>query len=305
VFHGVFPVLHTPFTASGDIDEDSFARQIDFCIDAEVGGMVYPSMASEFLTLTDDERRDLTTLFVQRAAGRAPAVVGVTAATGRIAAGWAELATSLGADGALAMTQFPRQGRPELIIEYFEDIARSAPGLPLILQNPRPPEGNSVRGMALSRLLDAVPTIRYIKEEAVPSGPPITDALRSEGARLDGIFGGYFGISHIEDVRRGACGTMPGVGLADLQSRVQRHLDRGEIDDAFELQGQILPILQFLSSYSSGAHKELMVQLGIFTTNYVRAPHVPRFDSSNQAELAELIARSPLASRGPLQPGRA
>ena len=42
----------------GDIDWESFARQIEYCIDGTACmGMVVPALASEFFTLSDAERQ--------------------------------------------------------------------------------------------------------------------------------------------------------------------------------------------------------------------------------------------------------
>ena len=45
---GIYQILHTPFAETGAIDWASYERQIDFCLQAGVHGLVTPAMASEF-----------------------------------------------------------------------------------------------------------------------------------------------------------------------------------------------------------------------------------------------------------------
>ena len=52
VIRGVFPVLPTPFTPEGAVDEPAFLRLVDFALEAGVDGLVFPGMASEVETLT-------------------------------------------------------------------------------------------------------------------------------------------------------------------------------------------------------------------------------------------------------------
>jgi len=55
-WRGVFTIPVTPFHEDGSIDWDSLRRCVEFCIEAGAHGIVMPVNASEFFTLTDDER---------------------------------------------------------------------------------------------------------------------------------------------------------------------------------------------------------------------------------------------------------
>ena len=58
-WRGVFTIPVTPFHESGSIDWDSLRRCVEFCIEAGAHGIVMPVNASEFFTLTDDERDEV------------------------------------------------------------------------------------------------------------------------------------------------------------------------------------------------------------------------------------------------------
>jgi dihydrodipicolinate synthase/N-acetylneuraminate lyase len=72
-FGGVYSVLPTPFTLSGDIDSESLARVIDLFLSDGVNGFTALGVTSEVARLTDAERdRVLDTVLVQ-VNGRVPA----------------------------------------------------------------------------------------------------------------------------------------------------------------------------------------------------------------------------------------
>src|SRR4030095_13949612 len=78
-FGGVYSVLPTPFTPSGDFDPESLARVIDLFLSDGVNGFTALGVTSEVARLTDAERdRVLDTVLVQ-VNGRVPVVAGTTA----------------------------------------------------------------------------------------------------------------------------------------------------------------------------------------------------------------------------------
>src|SRR5215211_3897862 len=100
---GLFTIPVTPFTERGALDVDSLRRLIAFCVEAGAHGIVAPVNASEFTTLTDEERVTVTRTVVQEneragAKGRVPVVIGVGARTTDAAVRYAKLAEDAGAD---------------------------------------------------------------------------------------------------------------------------------------------------------------------------------------------------------------
>lgn len=53
---GVLPILPTIFTAAGAIDEAGTRRVVEYIIAAGARGIVFPGLASEYETLSRDER---------------------------------------------------------------------------------------------------------------------------------------------------------------------------------------------------------------------------------------------------------
>ena len=58
------------------LDEKSVRSQVDFCVKAGSHGIVVPVNASEFIVLSDEERKDIIRFTVEQAAGRVPVIAG-------------------------------------------------------------------------------------------------------------------------------------------------------------------------------------------------------------------------------------
>ena len=77
-YRGVFPVVPTTFTESGELDLASQKRCVDFMIDAGSEGLCILANFSEQFVLADDEREVLTRSILEHVAGRVPVIVTTT-----------------------------------------------------------------------------------------------------------------------------------------------------------------------------------------------------------------------------------
>ncbi|MBI4279709.1 MAG: dihydrodipicolinate synthase family protein [Armatimonadetes bacterium] len=109
-WRGVFAVLVTPFTDDQSIDVESLRRQIRFCVACGVQAVVGPVVASEFFTLSDDERRLFYRVTVAELGSKIPYVAGVSGTSGPHAAELALAAAGAGADAILAMPPYVTAG---------------------------------------------------------------------------------------------------------------------------------------------------------------------------------------------------
>ena len=56
-WRGMMSIVVTPFTRTYELDEQGLKKLVRLCIEAGATGLVGPANASEFSTLSDDERR--------------------------------------------------------------------------------------------------------------------------------------------------------------------------------------------------------------------------------------------------------
>ena len=67
------------------------------------------------------------------------------------------------------------QGDGDGALRFILSVIENAPGIDIVLQNAPNPVGAGLDASALMRIVEATDAIRYVKEEALPSGPRITE----------------------------------------------------------------------------------------------------------------------------------
>ena len=267
---GIYQILQTPFTDSGDIDWGSFASQIEFCVAAGLHGAVVPALASEFFTLSDAERKLTVEFCAEEIAGRMPLVVGVQGLNLGIALDFARHASQHGATALMAMPPYLRKAPKPAVRDYYRQLAQF--DRPLIIQNAPAPIGTPLSPQELVDLLAAEDNIQYIKEETNPILQHINRILELDSGNCRGVFGGANGIYLVDELRRGACGNMPAGGFVDLQVKIYNHFRAGELAEAERINLQLLPLLNYAMVYGVTLHKYVLQRRGVFRSDFARDP---------------------------------
>jgi 4-hydroxy-tetrahydrodipicolinate synthase len=292
--HGVFPVLPTPFDPSGQPDAQALARLVDFAIEAGVHGVVYPGMASEVETLSVEERAALVAAVGKRLAGRKPFVVGASAAAPQDCAARIFEGRQAGAVAAMVMAPAALGSDVAAHRKFYGEIAAAAPGMALMLQNAPPPNGAGLSPELVAQVSEAVPEIRYVKEETLPCGQHVGKILAATGGRLDGVLGGAGARFIMDELSRGACGTMPALDMPELHARLWRAWHDGDRAGARTLYTASLPLLSQQMVFRWRITKEVLRRRGLIASAHTRAKG-PALDAGDLAELdALLLALAPL-----------
>jgi len=287
VIEGVVPILITPFFDDGRIDEASLRSLIDFNIAAGIHGLGV-ALGSEVFKFSEAERAEIVRIVVSQANGRVPVIINTGAAGTHLAVQHAVAAAEGGADALMIMppTFFP-VGADE-IFDYYQAID-AAVSIPLILQDI--PQAPISPALAL-RIADHCRNVKYIKVETLPVTQKVAAMAEAVAGRLT-IFGGAGGAYFIEELRRGARGTMPFCSQPADFVAVWNQFNAGDekaarqtFNDAFigvnRLGGQGGDIFYHV-------HKQLLVRLGIIRTAHVRSPTI-RLDPLTQREIDDVLA---------------
>ena len=285
---GAFPVVCTPFRPDGSIDETDFLAIIDFAIACGADGLVYPGVASEVDTLSADERRHQVTLLAKHVAGRVPFVVGASDPDPETARRHVELASQIGAAAAMVMAPGHAGHAVERQINYFTAVASGA-ALPLMLQNQPVPIGAGLLPDEVAAIAAAVPAIRYVKEETQPCGQNLTRIATALDGSADGIVGGAGGRYIMDELARGAAGTMPAAELTDIHARIVDAFRAGDIPEARRLYSASLPLLNFQAVFRMHMTKEVLRRRGVIQHTFVRGKG-PKLDEGDRVELEALLA---------------
>ena len=124
-WRGIFTIPCTPFTQTGELDLASLRDEIAFCLEAGAHGIVAPVNASEFWTLSDEERKRVAQVIVREVASRVPVVIGVTGASASIATAFARHAEEIGADAVIALPPHARTASSATIFDYYRAIRKT------------------------------------------------------------------------------------------------------------------------------------------------------------------------------------
>lgn len=286
---GVVPVLPTIFDAQGAIDERGMHRVIEYIIGAGAHGIVYPGLASEYDRLSRDERLQMTRLVGERIGGRVPFVVGASAASPEDAIAYAAAGARAGASAAMILTPASFANDMDAMAGFFR-AAHEGSGIDVMLQNAPAPMGIGLPLQKVASLARAVDGIVYVKEETPPSGQRIMQLSELARGSLRAVFGGGGARHVIDELTRGAKGTMPACEITGLHVAMLDLFRRGDETGARNVFERTLPLLNMQAVFRWRLTKTVLHRRGLIDNCFTRAPG-PELDRFDCAEMDKLLAR--------------
>jgi 4-hydroxy-tetrahydrodipicolinate synthase len=291
-FGGVFSVLPTPFSSTGDFDPDSLTRVIDLFVADGVNGFTALGVTSEVARLTDAERDRVLDAVLAHVNGRVPVVAGTTADGLRTCIEYTRRARAAGA--AAVMISPPRMPKlnSDAVARHFADVA-AAVDLPIIVQDYPPISGYAMEPALLARIAREVPAARTIKLEDPPT-PFKTARILEQTRGLDvAIFGGLGGVFLLEELMAGAAGAMTGFAFPAILVQIVTSFRGGRIDEAAALFYQKVPLMRFEFQEGIGMaiRKEVLKRRGAIASATIRAPG-GNLDESTSKALDRVLAWS-------------
>ncbi len=293
LLRGVIPIPVTTFDHDGRLDVAGLASQVDFSLSAGAHGVLYPGVVSEFYTLTDEERRSAVEAVVSAVQGRVPVIVGVTGASTASAVAFTQHAADLGVDAVMTMIPFVQHffsPTTDYALAHVSSVA-DAGGLPVIMQNAR--LGFPLGLAALADIVQAVPAVRYVKQESNPPTQDISGVVRVLRDRIDGVFGGVGGVYLVNELERGAAGTMPSPAFVDrIVTAYETYRESGA--DAAQARLEAMGSLftrELL--YNVAFHKEVLRRRGVIASVAVRIAS-PTLDRVDLADLDRMMTAADL-----------
>jgi 4-hydroxy-tetrahydrodipicolinate synthase len=287
-WRGIFVIVVTPFTETYELDEASLRKQIRFCIEAGAHGLVGPANASEFPTLSDDERKRWLEIVISEAGQQIPVIATTTSGHALPAVALSRFAQQAGADGIMAMPPHVLHPDAEGCYAYYKALS-AALDIPIFIQNFMGPVGTPMSSELVARMCRELDHVDYIKEETLPEPRQISATIAAAGAACKGVFGGQGGIYLIDEFNRGAAGNMPACQATDLHVAIWNKLEAGDQAGARQLFNRLLPLINYERLYGIAVYKEVLYRRGIFATTLSRAPG-KNLDAADRAELDAILA---------------
>lgn len=281
---GILPAIPTCFTNEGQIDIEAQKKVIQFVISTGANGIVFPGVASEYNYLTSDERVELIQLLVAEVNGRLPLVAGIGSSSKEETILLAKEAIKNGIDHFMLMAPKRFERNIQKHQSFFQEVADALPNCTLMLQNAPSPIGAGLNADELIAISKNNPSIEYIKEETLPSGPTITALLNCDLPHLVGVFGGGGARYIIDELRRGSLGAVPAAEITDLHVAIYSAHQNGKAEEARNLYRMSLPLLTAQTIYRMELTKYIFKKRGVVDALHVRVP-LPKLDAQAQKDL--------------------
>jgi 4-hydroxy-tetrahydrodipicolinate synthase len=277
---GVIPAVLLPFHEDLSIDEAAYRAHLrDVAAVEGVSAITTNAHASEVASCSSEEQKRVLAITADEIGDRMPIVNGVYAENALEAARIAKMADAGGASALLVFPSgvFTFGQRPEMAIDHFKRIA-DATDLPLIAFQYPLAGGQGYPLATLTAILDAVPTVRAIKDwcsnpqlherhiRVLQSRAPAVNVLTTHSAWL------------MSSLVLGCAGLLSGSGsvIADLHAQLWRAVQANDLAAARRINNRIWPTAEvFYSEPWVDMHnrmKEALVLLGKLPRATVRPP---------------------------------
>ncbi|VFR69701.1 L-2-keto-3-deoxyarabonate dehydratase [plant metagenome] len=262
-YRGIFPVVPTIFTGSGELDLPGQLRAVDFMIDSGADGLCILANFSEQFSLSDAERELLTRRILEHVAQRVPVIVTTTHYGTQVCAARSRQAQDWGA--AMLMIMPPYHGAtlrvPEAgIVEFFQRVS-DAVDIPIMIQD-APMSGTPLSAPLLARMAREIEQVSYFKIETPGAATKLRDLIALGGDAVEGPWDGEEAITLMPDLDAGATGAMTGGAYADgLRPIIVAHRE-GRREEAAQRYERWLPLINYENRQGGILSAKALMQAG-------------------------------------------
>lgn len=284
---GVFTICPTPFAADGALDLASIASLVDFQLEAGVNGLAILGFLGESHKLSQDERSQVIRAFITHVKGRVPVWVGVRALG---IAGAVEQAREAEALGAGALFVAPLDTTADAVqFDYYRTVAQAVK-IPVVIHDFPDSFGTEI-GAELVARLGREGGVGMIKMEEPPVGQKISRILDLAQGSMK-VFGGLGGVYFLEELQRGAVGTMTGFAFPEILVRIYQHHATGNFAAAAATFDRYCPLIryEFQPKVGLALRKTTYMRRGVIASDTIRSPGM-RMDPITASELEATVKR--------------
>ncbi|HKV45931.1 MAG TPA: dihydrodipicolinate synthase family protein [bacterium] len=299
---GVYNIMATPLDASGELDLAGLRLLVDFQLARGVTGLNILGNLGEVRYLTDAERDAVIETTIAQVAGRAPVIVGMGFSGAHATLHHARRAVRAGAAAVMVAPPAGVRGQ-EAIVDHYRRVGGGTP-LPIVVYDEPVSSGVAMPPALLARIVETVPTAGVIKLEDPPTPAKLTQIRRILGDKAE-IFGGLGGMFFLEELGRGAVGTMTGFAYAEILVAIYTRFTAGDAPGARSVFERYLPLIRYEAQPGIGLalRKEILRRRGALRTAVVRPPAQP-LDTDTLAELDATLTSVGLADQEPVLTAR-
>ena len=286
MFKGSLVALITPMTADGALDEDQFARFVDWQIREGTKGIVPVGTTGESPTLSHDEHKRVVEIAIKVSAGRVSVIAGAGSNSTAEAIDLTRHAKLAGADAALVVTPYYNKPTQEGLYLHFAAIAEAV-DLPVLIYNipPRSVVDMSVETMArLSKLRnivgvkDATASLTRPLHTTVACGPDFCQLSGEDHTALAFLAAGGHG-----------CISVTGNIAPRLCSQMHAAWQTGHVSEAMHIQSRLVALHDAMFCETSPGPVKYAASLLGFTADVCRLPLAPVAESTRIRVRAAMV----------------
>jgi 4-hydroxy-tetrahydrodipicolinate synthase len=270
-FHGVIPILATPFHDDETLDLDSWTRLVEFMAAVGVNGITILGVLGEANRLRDEERTLLISTAVAVAGGRTPVIVGTSHTGTRVVQEFSRVAQDVGADAVMVTPSKEAVPSDDRIVEMYQRLADGL-AIPIVLQD-HPASTDVHMSVALMlRLLRSVPGIQCVKEEAVPTAPKVSQLREGFAERPFSILTGLGALYAPFDLEAGSDGFNTGFAFPEVLMAMVQAARASNWQRVHALYSWFAPLIVFEQQPGVAIRKELLRRRGLLSSACARHP---------------------------------
>ena len=285
--NGVHFMMPTVFNDEDSIDIKSMHSVCKFAKNSGCKGLVLLGVMGEAHRLSEHERNFLIEEISQLSKELGLILtIGASAESGYLATSYAAAASDSGAEQVMVAPPIMKKPNENVLFRYYEDINNSiGKNTRIVIQDL--PEQSGVHMspqfmVDLHKNLDKVNSIK-LEDPPTPSKISKIDKLRSKDLK---IFGGLGGLFFLEELKRGASGTMTGFAFTEILVEIYDLFSKDKITEAKDVFYKWLPLIRYenTAGISLSIRKEILRKRKITSYSNVRYPS-PAMDEDDKKEL--------------------
>lgn len=270
-FTGVYPILATPFDEQEAVDLASLARLVDFMAGLGVEGVTVLGVLGEANRMLDAEREAVIRCAVEAAAGRCAVIVGASHSGTQAALALSRMAQRLGAQAVMVTPHSEAVPSDERVFEYYRAIGAGI-DIPIVLQDHPASTGVHMTAALILRIVEQVPRVAALKEEAVPTPPKIRALLAGMQSRRVPILTGLGALYGQFDLEAGSDGFNTGFAFPEALMAMVKAARARDWARVRALYTRFLPLIVFEQQPGVAVRKEILRRRGLIAQGRVRHP---------------------------------
>ena len=284
-FSGSFTVMVTPFSEDGSkVDHSTLRRFVDWQISNGVPGLIPLGSTGEFLSIADEERREIVTTIIQQVDGRVPVLVGTADEWTDKAVRYSREAEELGASGVMVVPPYYASPTEDELYAHYQRIS-DAISIPIMVYN-NPNTANVDLTPDLLARLSQIENVDYVKESSGDISR-IREIDRLSEGRMT-VFAGYHAFDSFLLGAKGyvsVCGNVVPKLSSDLYKLV---IGESDVASGRELYHRLLPLLDAISGDLYVSATKAALELVGMPVGIPRMPRL-RVPESHQIKIEEVL----------------